>query len=120
MMQWEREIQMPGKKTSEQGISNEDKFKALLGDGKAQVEYTVGTQWNFGEAKVTCTVRLTCNQDDATVRSAAFLAFETAKSLCQQGLDIIVPPVPQQQPLPPYAGAPYPYTPGAPTGTVPR
>lgn len=110
MMQWKREIEMSGKNTSEQGINNDDKFKAILGDGKAQVEYTVGTQWNFGEAKITCTVRLTCNQDQSTIMNAAYLAFETARSLCQQGLDAVVPPVspPQpQQPLPPFSGPQY-------------
>lgn len=114
MMQWERDIEMAGKKTSEQGVSNDDKFKAVLGDEKAEVEYTVGTQWNFGEAKVTCTVRITCNQDENTIRSAAYLAFDTARSLCQQGLDILVPPVPQPQPPPIMGGGTYPYPPGVP------
>jgi len=129
MMQWEREMEMSGKKTSDQGNSNEEKFRALVGDGKAQVEYTVGTQWNYGEAKVTCTVRLTCNQDEATITHAAFLAFETAKALCSQGLDILVPPLPAS-PLPPSAGPTpggppiagplYAYPPGPAPGTVPR
>lgn len=75
-----------------------DEYQKLKGDECAQVEMHVGTQYNFGEAKVDATVRLTCNQDMKTIYAAGSLAFYTAKDLVTAGLNILSPPVPPPQP----------------------
>ena len=112
MMMWERTITVEGQQPkTECGQMNPDEYQQIKGDECAQIEAHVGTQYNFGEAKVDFTVRLTCNQDAATIYKAGELAFQTAKRMVDAGLSMIYPPEPQ---LPP------PQVPAGPTYGAPR
>jgi len=90
----------------EGGAIKNDRVRDLLGDEKAQVEVLVGTTLGFGEAKVHVAVRLTCNQDEATVFEAGEIAYRTAKEIARSSLDDLAPPLPNIAASPPPAGTP--------------
>jgi hypothetical protein len=80
------EIHIPGQQTiryttEEFPLADLDKFRAIIGDGRARVSVTadVGIK-DFGTgASSSCTIVLTCNQDAQTINQAATLAAEAAR-----------------------------------------
>ncbi len=67
--------------TQEFPVTAQDQFSALAGDGKARVAVTVdmGIKDYGSGVSTSCTVSLTCNQDQQTLTQAAYLAEGFAK-----------------------------------------
>lgn len=103
MMTWSKTVTVEKRNFVKEthGMQDNDEVRSLKGDEKAQVEVLVGTSLGFGEAKVHVAVRLTCNQDQATIYRATQLAQHMAKDLCLASLEDIAPPVEQPNPQPP-------------------
>lgn len=97
-------VRKDGSTISEQGEVQDDRFSALLGNAQAQIEVLVGTTVGFGDAKVHVALRLSCNQDEATIERAGQLAYLTAKDLATAALDNLAPPVQSLISSPPSAG----------------
>lgn len=59
-----------------------DKFKQLIGDANARTSVSVsskmGGPYGFSSVSVSCSVTLTCNQDDKTIQEAKMAAFQEA------------------------------------------
>lgn len=55
----------------------------------ATVSMSVGTQFNFGEVKVTAHVSYQCDQNTTKVEQAGMLAFEKAVSFMNSGLQLL-------------------------------
>jgi len=84
---WELAIDIPGNEVIMQGGPlDEDEFMQIVGDGRSSVNITVGMNVPYGDVKVTVGVRLTCNQDEATIDKASTMAYTKALSLCKDGL----------------------------------
>ena len=56
---------------------------------RARVGFSVGTQHNFGEVKVTATVTYECDQNTATIDRAGLACFNKAVELMTDGLTIL-------------------------------
>ena len=61
----------------------------------------MGTTIGFGDVKVHVALRLTCNQDEATIERAGQLAYLAAKDIATAALDELAPPIPQITSSPP-------------------
>ena len=90
MNTWTRETKVPGQEPkTEVGDAQDDFFRGVIGDGKAEVSMTVGFSLSYGEVKVSATVRLTCNQDEGTINAVGERAFYKAHELASDGLTLI-------------------------------
>ena len=77
-----------GKLTTENG--NIDPFPELVKkDGAASVSFTLGRSREYGELKVSATVRVTCDQNEATIDKAAKFAFMKALELVDDGWTLL-------------------------------
>ena len=65
-------------------------YQDVVGNGLAQIEMTVGFGLSFGEGKCSCTVRLTCNQDEATLDAVGERAFSKAHELASKGIETLI------------------------------
>jgi hypothetical protein len=76
-----------------EGTMKQDELKTLLGDKGAQVELEVSTTEQVGERwlKVRCSVRLTCNQDAASLERAAELALSKSLEYSKDALNLLNP-----------------------------
>jgi hypothetical protein len=71
---------------------NTDPMNTLWTPGErphARVGFTLGTQHNFGELKVTASVSLECDQNDVAVNTAGMLAFNKALELMNDGIAVM-------------------------------
>jgi hypothetical protein len=89
---WTRRIIVGDQIKDDYGEMPADEYRTILGDRAAQVEVLVGHTVGYGDAKVHVTVRLTCNQDDATIWRAGELAYTRAKELTESALNDLIPP----------------------------
>lgn len=71
-------------------IQMSDKFKEIIGDGKAKVEILTGTQQGFGALKCHAVVTVTCGQAEATIDKAGEFAFFKAKELMEDGMSELI------------------------------
>jgi hypothetical protein len=90
MNTWTRVITFPnGERRTDVGDIDGDFFAGVLGNGLAKVAMTVGFGLAYGEAKVSATVSLTCNQDEKTINAVGERAFYKAHELAGDGLNLI-------------------------------
>ena len=57
----------------------------------ATVGFSIGTQYNFGEVKVTAHVTLQCNQKAVDIERAGELAFAKAVEFMNNAMALLVP-----------------------------
>ena len=68
----------------------DDKFQALMvGDGLARVTTTYGRGLPYGEEKVSVTVTIACDQNEATINKAGEVTFLKALELVGDGMGLL-------------------------------
>ena len=84
---WTLRIEVIGGDVTQQGgVLEDDEFVAIIGNGLSSINLSVGMNFPFGDAKVSVSVRLSCNQDETTIDRASALAMTKAMTLCKDGL----------------------------------
>jgi hypothetical protein len=86
---WRRVSRTDGTYHEEEGYM--DSFENLLGNGLAQVEMSTQFGLDYGAVKVSSVVRITCNQDEATINEAGKQAFFKSLELTKDGLSHAIP-----------------------------
>jgi hypothetical protein len=87
---WRRRIERAdGKTQDEEGYM--DDFQKLVGNGLAQVEMNTQFSLDYGAVKVSSSVRITCNQDEATINEAGKVAFFKSMELTKDGMGYAIP-----------------------------
>lgn len=86
---WWRRIEANGKWTEEEGILED--FKDLVGNGLSQVEMNTTLGFDYASVKVTASIRVTCNQDNATIEKAAERAFFKSLEYAKDGMSQAAP-----------------------------
>lgn len=68
----------------------DDKFQELMvGDGLARVSTTYGRGLSYGEEKVSVTVTIACDQNEATINKAGEVTFMKALELTGDGWSVL-------------------------------
>lgn len=90
---WSRDVQKDDKQMSDTGqLHGDDKFEALWKKRKvdpARVSVSVSEGMDYGAAKVSATVTVNCDQDEATINKAGELSFYKALELVRDGWGIL-------------------------------
>lgn len=80
--------------TRKEGIM--DPFQTLIQSkdpsvrGQARVSAIYGTQYNFGEHKVSINIQVACDQTAETIDKAAELVFIRAVDLTEKGMQMVI------------------------------
>ncbi len=78
-------------RTLRREVLSGDAFERLCTPGgiHASVGLNIGTQANFGELKISATVRLQCDQNEGAMDEAAKMAFSKAFEYMRDGFTIL-------------------------------
>lgn len=85
---WSRDSKSSKGEQAEAGQIKEDKFEALWKNRKtdpARVSISVAEGMDYGALKVSATVTVCCDQNEATINKAGELAFHKALELVRDG-----------------------------------
>ncbi len=85
---WSRDSKSSKGDKSEAGQIKEDKFEALWknrGTEPARVSVSVSEGMDYGALKVSATVTVSCDQNEATINKAGELSFHKALELVRDG-----------------------------------